>query len=54
MDVVPEMKIGGAGGLVAGNLNGFNKLPLQHGKCVFAKKKVDPHLPPLLGFDSLG
>lgn len=36
MDVVPEMEIGGAGGLVAGNLSGFNKLPLQH---VFAKKK---------------
>lgn len=47
MSVVPEM--GGAGGVVAGNLNGFNKLPVQHGKCVFAKtnkikikKNADP------------
>lgn len=39
VDMFPEMEIGRTSGLVAGNLNGFNKLPLQDGKCVFAKKK---------------
>ena len=58
MDMVPEMEIGGAGALVAGNLNGFHKLPLQNGKGICQKKKkkkkADIHLPPTLGFDNLG
>lgn len=43
--MVPEREVGGAGGLVAGNLNGFNKLPLKCGKCVFAKKKREKSIP---------
>lgn len=53
MDVVPEMEIGGAGGLDAANL--INCLYNMENVYLPIKKggKVYPRLPPLLGFGGL-
>lgn len=54
MDVVPEMEMGGAGGLGAANL--INCLYNMENVYLPIKKKgekVHPHLPPLLGFGGL-